>query len=125
MKLQVSLRTLALAGAALASLSWAGAAHAVQNQGWISPNGAPICADSGAAPNGVEASGFVNAPSGATGTFRLRNVTKAMIVQGPVTLTNAVFIQRGNGSPDNYRVCANNNNGSVSIFATVIINAIP
>ncbi len=120
MKMHVSLRKLAVFGAVFACLVLAGGAQAL-----VLPPGSTVCVDSGSAPNWIAASGNVGAPAGAAVTFRLRNVTKSQLVAGPVVGTFTppqLFNIPGNGDPDVYRLCANNNIVGVTVNVDLSIS---
>jgi hypothetical protein len=118
MKLHVS--SLKLAVAAGVFLLSTGAAQAAQANLTLTP-GATGCLDSPPSPNRVESFGFVS-PTSQQATFRLRNVTKGQLVAGPQVSQQATFNLNGNGSPDVYRICANNNVAGQTISVTLIIN---
>lgn len=124
MKIQVSLRTLAVVGAVLASLSFVGAAHAAQADLTLSP-GASGCLDASGSSTAtqVNAFGFVNFPNTSTlATFRLRNVTKAQLIAGPDVAQQVSYNKPANAPTDLYRICANNNVAGQTIKVTLIIN---
>jgi hypothetical protein len=122
MKIQVSLRTLAVVGAVLTTLSLVSAAQAAQREVTLEPGAPAECLDSPPSRTRIEAFGFVN-PSTEKATFRLRNVTRSMLVAGPTLAQQVTYNLPGNGQPDIYRLCAANPKTSgPAIQATLIIN---
>ncbi len=124
MKMHVSLRKLAVFGAAFACLALAGSAQAAQADLTLSP-GASGCLDASGASTAtqVNAFGFVTFPNTSTqATFRLRNVTKAQLIAGPDVAQQVTYNRPANAPTDLYRICANNNVAGQTIKVTLIIN---